>query len=195
MAKVDDLADRYFRHISAPWQKSLTGAERTIFLVYPRIDERKLLAKLPLFEEKTRQAGHGWRVFEFHRLFGEWFETLAPDHQEVLLEEPESFHQEMDLDGHHDSPFTRFVADRLLEVLEAPECDAQTVVALTGAGSLYGFTRLSAVLDRVRHAIRGQLLIFFPGSFDGTHYRLLDARDGASYLAVPITPFSGGIDS
>lgn len=195
MAKVDDLAERYFRHISAPWQKNLTGAERTVFLVYPRADERKLLARLPLFEEKTRQAGHDWHLFEFQPLFGQWFATLDSEHQQVLLEEPDSFHQEMDLDGHHDSPFTRFVADRLMESLEEPQSDASTVIALAGAGSLYGFTRLSAVLDRVRHAIRGQLVVFFPGSFDGSFYRLLDARDGASYLAVPITPFSSDLSS
>jgi hypothetical protein len=195
MARVDELADRFHRHVSAPWQKNLTGAERTVFLVYPRADERKLLARLPLYEEKTRQAGHGWRVFSFHSLFTEWFATLDSDHQQVLLEEPESFHLEMDLDGHHDSPFTRYVATKLLDLLSEDASDADAVIALIGAGSLYGFTRLSAVLDRVRHALRGQLLVFFPGSFDGNQYRLLDARDGASYLAVPITPFNGAFES
>lgn len=195
MARVDELADRFQRHVSAPWQKNLTGAERTVFLVYPRADERKLLARIPLYEEKTRQAGHGWRVFPFHSLFSEWFATLDPDHQQVLLEEPESFHLEMDLDGHHASPFTRFVATRLLALLSEDQSDANTVIALIGAGSLYGFTRLSAVLDRVRHALRGKLLVFFPGSFDGSRYRLLDARDGASYLAVPITQFNGVFES
>jgi hypothetical protein len=195
MARVDDLADRFQRHVSAPWQKNLTGAERTVFLVYPRADERKLLARLPLYEEKTRQAGHGWRVFAFHTLFSEWFATLDLDHQQVLLEEPESFHLEMDLDGHHDSPFTRYVATKLLDLLSEDASDSNTVIALTGAGSLYGFTRLSAVLDSVRHALRGQLLVFFPGSFDNNQYRLLDARDGANYLAVPITPFNGAFES
>jgi hypothetical protein len=31
------------------------------------------------------------------------------------------------------------------------------------------------------------LLVFFPGQFDNNNYRLLDARDGWNYLAVPIT--------
>jgi hypothetical protein len=35
--------------------------------------------------------------------------------------------------------------------------------------------------------IRGRLVIFFPGEYDSNNYRLLDARDGWNYLAVPIT--------
>ena len=42
---------------------------------------------------------------------------------------------------------------------------------------------MEAVTDRVR----GRLLVFFPGEREGSNYRLLDARDGWNYLAVPIT--------
>lgn len=194
MSRIEELAARYARHISAPWQPNLTGSERTIFLIYPQADERKARARLGLFEEATRQAGHGWHTFDLTPLFGRWFSSLDTDHQAILFQEPESFHLELDLDGHNDSAFTRYASEQLLETLESSTGE-ESVLALLGAGSLYGFTRLSTILDRVRHAIRGRLLVFFPGSFDGSHYRLLDARDGANYLAIPITLFNGTLES
>jgi hypothetical protein len=46
---------------------------------------------------------------------------------------------------------------------------------------------MSRVLKLVESDIRGRLAVFFPGSFDRNNYRLLDARDGWNYMAVPIT--------
>jgi hypothetical protein len=47
------------------------------------------------------------------------------------------------------------------------------------------------VLKKVVNDIRGRLLVFFPGEYEDNIYRLLDARDGWSYLAVPITLHNG----
>ena len=47
--------------------------------------------------------------------------------------------------------------------------------------------RVSQLMERVAPTIRGRLLVFFPGEHEHTTYRLLDARDGWNYLAVPIT--------
>ena len=69
-----------------------------------------------------------------------------------------------------------------------------TVVAAHGTASLFGFTKLSLVLKEVEHDIRGRLLLFFPGQYENNNYRLLDARDGWNYLAVPITLHSGGMN-
>ena len=48
--------------------------------------------------------------------------------------------------------------------------------------------RMSELLDRVvaGHP-RPTRSSSFPGHVDGSNYRLLDARDGWNYLAVPIT--------
>jgi len=43
--------------------------------------------------------------------------------------------------------------------------------------------------------IQGRLLIFFPGVYEQNNYRLLDARDGWNYLAVPITAHEGEMRS
>ncbi len=71
--------------------------------------------------------------------------------------------------------------------LTAPDVDSDTVVALVGVASLFGLVRASEVLDKVTQSIQGRLLVFFPGQHEGSNYRLLDARDGWNYLAVPIT--------
>ena len=65
---------------------------------------------------------------------------------------------------------------------------ARSVVGLVGAGSLFGLgaVRLSRLVEEVEPAIRGRLVVFFPGERDGNNYRLLDARDGWSYLALAI---------
>ena len=40
---------------------------------------------------------------------------------------------------------------------------------------------------RIERDIRGRVVVFFPGEYENSNYRLLDARDGWNYLAVPIT--------
>ncbi|HID20977.1 MAG TPA: DUF1788 domain-containing protein, partial [Planctomycetaceae bacterium] len=66
-----------------------------------------------------------------------------------------------------------------------------TVVGVLGVACLYGFTRVSLVLKEVVQDIRGRLVVFFPGEYEDNNYRLLDARDGWNYLAVPITLHNG----
>ena len=41
--------------------------------------------------------------------------------------------------------------------------------------------------QRVADRIGGRFLVLFPGSYERGNYRLLDARDGWNYLAIPIT--------
>ena len=57
------------------------------------------------------------------------------------------------------------------------------------------FTQVSLVLKELENNIKGRLVLFFPGEYDDNNYRLLDARDGWSYLAVPITLHNGVNDS
>ena len=49
------------------------------------------------------------------------------------------------------------------------------------------------ILPLVEAHIRGRLLVFFPGVYEQDNYRLLDARDGWNYHAVPITASEGEI--
>ena len=45
MGKVEDLAAVYERHISDPWQRSLSGAQRVMLVVYEKELERTLRAR------------------------------------------------------------------------------------------------------------------------------------------------------
>lgn len=183
MGRIEDLASHYQKHISAPWQKSLAGAQRTIFVVHDKADERKVRAKLGLFEIATRESGHGWKLFDFTGTFARWMAGM--EYREAYFEEP------ADLALKLQTTFVYFAAAELRQALTAPGVDENTVVAVHGVASLFAFTMLSLVLKEVQNDIRGRLVLFFPGEFDNNNYRLLDARDGWNYLAVPITLHSG----
>lgn len=186
MGRIEDLAIRYQSHISRAWQRSLAGAQRAIFVVYDKADERKLRAKLELFELYTHQAGNRWKLFDFTGTFARWM--AAMDYREAYFEEP------IDLPLKLQSDFVQFAGAELRRVLTADDVTGETVVAVHGVASLFGFTKVSLVLKEIEHDIRGRLVLFFPGEFDNNNYRLLDARDGWNYLAVPITLHSGALE-
>ena len=87
--------------------------------------------------------------------------------------------------------FFLHVVSVVQDALAAPGVDEKTVVALTGVASLFGLMRASRLVDQVSDTIRGRLLVFFPGTREGNNFRLLDARDGWNYLAIPITATEG----
>lgn len=181
MGRIEDLAVRYRSHIGAPWQRNLAGVQKTIFVVYPKTEERKLRARIDLFEMATTQTQHSWRLVDITDSFACWMSEL--DYNETYFEEPESRLSA--------EKFVKYVADRLRQELSADEVDNDTVVAIKGVSSLFGFTPFSDVLGEVVDDIKGRLLVFFPGEYENYTYRLLDAGDGWNYLAVPITLHNG----
>lgn len=90
------------------------------------------------------------------------------------------------------SGFAATAADEIKTALAAPGVDERTVVAVGGLGSLFGIVRASDVLGQATQSVAGRLVIFFPGRYENKVYRLLDARDGWNYLAVPITAETRG---
>ena len=103
----------------------------------------------------------------------------ANEYRDAYFEDPELLGMTLE------SEFREFAIDRISHVLDV--AGDNTVVALIGAASLYGFTRVSDLIHSVESSIRGRLAVFFPGTKNDNNYRLLDARDGWSYLAQPIT--------
>jgi hypothetical protein len=184
MSRIEDLAEQYAKHIATPWQRTVAGAQRVIMVVYDKELERTLRARKLAFENPTHQAGHGWIDTDLSAAFARW---IADDeYRDAFFESPE------DLQIKLDAEFADHLAGNLRAILSSPEADEQTVVAVFGLGSLFGFTRVSEVLKLVEGDIRGRLVLFFPGHLDGNNYRLLDARDGWNYLAVPISQHSEG---
>ena len=183
MGRIEELAARYRNHIRAPWQRNLAGDQKAIFVVYPKMDERKLRARLEQFEIETKRSGHGWRLLDLTDTFARWM--AHTDYREVYFEEPETLGMRLRRD------FVQYVAGQLRQALTAADVDEDTVVAVRGVACLFCLTRASLVLKEVVNDIRGRLVVFFPGEYENNNYRLLDARDGWNYLAVPITLHSG----
>ena len=97
------------------------------------------------------------------------------------------FESPEDLDLKLEDEFLAHVVERVREALSAPQADNRSVVAVFGIASLFGFVRVSELMRALEPDIKGRILVFFPGEYEDNNYRLLDARDGWNYLAVPIT--------
>lgn len=184
MAHIEELVTQYKNHIAAPWQRNLAGPQKAIFVVYPKNDERRLRARLELFEIATKETGHGWSVFNFTSTFAKWM--AATEYREVYFEEPSDLAMKLQKD------FLIHAAGELRGALTMGSVNEDSIIAVYGVACLFGFARVSLVLKEVEHDIRGRLVLFFPGEFENNNYRLLDARDGWNYLAVPITLHNGG---
>lgn len=181
-SKVARLVSAYKEHLTVPWQAGLAAIQRVIFAVYDKADELRLRANVEEFALATQQAGKQWLLLDVTNAFPEWM--AAQEYRDAYFESPE------DLAGYHAGELTEFVADlnAKLRTRIAAESGPQTVVALLGVGTLFGLARVSSVVEGIKEAVEGRLLVFFPGEHhpENHSYRLLDARDGWNYLAVPL---------
>jgi len=175
MAELDLLLRSYESHVSTPWRDGLSGSERVWFLVYSPANERRLRHRLDEFAITTRDAGLGWKHLDITEAFPQWIALHR--HAEGFFKRP---------DGMPEKRFVEAAASRIRTALEAAA--DRDVVAVSGVGSLFGLTPLSEVLNHVDKAIKGRLLVCFPGTYerDFHRYRLLGAGEGWSYLAAPI---------
>ena len=179
MSTVERLAERYADLVSRPWDSSLAGDQKVWFVVYDPAQERRLRLRLTSFESATKTAGREWRHIDLTDAFARWLANHR--HRDRYLAQPH-------LAKYGLADFKAAVAQRIREHLTGPGVDERTVVAVSGVASLFGLVRVSEVIDEVAGDIRGRLVVFFPGSYDEkSYFRLLDARDGWDYLAVPIT--------
>jgi bacteriophage exclusion system BrxB-like protein len=184
MGRIEELADRYGKHIATPWQRTVAGAQRVVMIVYDKSLERTLRARKAIFEMATREGGHDWYELDLSDTFAKWMGS--DEYREAYFELPE------DLQLKLEAEFADFVAHCIRVVLTRPEVTEDSVVAVFGVGALFGLTRMSKVLKLIESEIKGRLVVFFPGQFENNNYRLLDARDGWNYMAVPITLHTTG---
>jgi len=177
---VNDLIESYSRFVTLPWPKNVGPPQRVWMAVYPPKYERRVRLSLPEFENVTIQARHGWGLIDITTSFEHW---LA-DHEyaEAYFQEPELLETKM--------PAFFVWLDREVRSQLEKQDDPNGVIGLLGAGTLFGLgdqIKVSALMNSVKEAIAGRLLVFFPGQHENDSYRLLDARDGWDYLATPIT--------
>jgi hypothetical protein len=148
-------------------------------VLYPPSEERRLRRRIREFELATTGAGHRWKEVDLTPLFAYWM--AENPYRDQYFKVPKTIQLAL-------GDFASYAGDHVRNALESADVDENTVVAMTGAGSLFGLgpVRVSKLVEEVEASIRGRLLVFFPGERNGHNYRLLDARDGWSYLAVAI---------
>lgn len=177
MSAIDRLVANYDRQMRLPWVSNVSGKQRIWFAVYPPAEERRLRARLQLFETLTMEAKHGWTSVDLTRLLPEWL--AAHKYRDAIFQKPQHFRVGTDLEVR--------AAALVKDACAREDADAASVVAVTGLASLFDFMRVSSLIDRVEDCVRGRLLVFFPGEYQRNIYRFMDARDGFNYMAVPIT--------
>lgn len=180
MSRVSELTDAYKAELGLLWRDNLSGAERLWMLVYPPEIERQVRSQIPEIGVRTITAGRRWDVIDISDDLGRW--VAEHEYADAFYEDPD------DLTPAVVDLFTAELASRLR--VRLTQADEQTVVALVGVASLFPFVRASGLIEALDDAVRGRLLVLFPGRHDpDTHsFRLLDARDGFNYRARVITP-------
>lgn len=175
--KIERLARSYERFCALPWEQSLAGAQRVWFAVYDKTDERRLRAHLGEFDIATTRALHTWHAVDLTNSFGRWM--AENEYHESYFERPSDLNLLL-------PEFEQSVAAEILNVLKGP-ADEKSVVAVYGVACLFGLAKISNIVKHVAPLIRGRLLVFFPGEYENNNYRLLDARDGWNYHAIPLS--------
>ena len=175
MSTIEELLDDFRKRLTVPWRGDEPSAGRVWILWYDKTNERRVRGRLREFQFTAEQAGKGWREFDIAPRFGVW--VAQQPWFDRLARRPGTL-----------STVIPVFEDHLAETIrgELHECGPSHILALTGIASLFGLTRAAALIDKVVGNIPGRLLVTFPGVHRGGIYRLLDARDGWNYLAVPI---------
>lgn len=179
MSVIEQRVRAYDQFVRLPWKNGLAGSEKVWMVIYPPTEERRLRRRIQEFELATTGASHSWKEIDLTLLFARWM--AEHEYREEYFKAPHKIDLAL-------ADFATSVVDHVRVALESPDVDENTVVALVGSGSLFGLgpVRVSKLVEDVEASIKGRLLIFFPGERDGHNYRLLGARDGWSYLAIPI---------
>lgn len=178
MSRVKRLIKTYAQFIAIPWRDDAAAAQRVVFCVYHETEERAFRTKIDEFELASRQAGHGWHLCDLTNTFAEWLASQR--YAKSYFEKPSLLA----------TIYPRYLEqlavdfESSISLMDSPH---NSVVAISGVGSLFGFVKVKEVVDRLAPLVSGRLVIFFPGSYEHNNYRLLDGYDGWNYLAIPIT--------
>lgn len=179
MRTFDDILTAYIKQVGLPWAADTPAAGRIWVVWYDKALQRRFTGRLGEFEHATLKAGHGWRHVNLSPWFGKWI--VKHEFFDGLVEQPK------ELRG-----LLPEIEDEIVSLLTdaLKDCSVDDVLAIDGCGSLFGIARVSTLISRVADSVPGRLLIGFPGKHSGGVYRLLDARDGWNYHAIPIPPDS-----
>ena len=177
MSKINQLLQKYERIIQEPWPSGLSGQEKVWFLIFDPLDLRKLEFKLGEFEIATKNANREWHMISLKSKFSHWLSKH--DYKDSYFDDPKYLSDALDDD------FKSYLEDFLIAELDSNNSE-NTLIVLSDVSAIFGFIKLSEIVNIISNKIQGRLLILFPGEFTNNQYRLMDARDGWDYLARPI---------
>jgi hypothetical protein len=178
MSRIKRLIESYGKHIAVPW-RDVAAAQRVIFCVYNETDELRIRAKIDEFELATRKAEHDWYIYDLTNTFADWISQQR--YAKSYFDRPEVLNTVL-------TKYLDYIDDQVSNFLIDNDVSENTVFALQGVGSLFGFVRVKELVERIAPKVKGRLVVLFPGKYEGDKYRLLDGYDGWNYLAIAITP-------
>lgn len=183
MTLAQTILERLKEHLALPWPTNVSARERVVMVVYPPSDERKLRRVLQSgeFAREIAAIGRGWVEHDLATEFSRWLANY--EYRDRYLNRPERLWD----DAGNVRGLEEYLVGRIAELTS--DMTANDVLALVGGGGLFGLHSVSTLVERIESHIPGRLVIFFPGEHDARNnsYRLLGAKDGWGYLAVPIT--------
>ena len=183
MNLAQTILERLKEHLALSWPDNVSPRERVVMVVYQPSDERKLrrLIESGEFSSEIKTTGHGWVEHDLAPDFSSWLANY--EYRDRYLARPERLWD--------DSGNVRGLNEYLIAKIAESTADmtANDVLALIGGGGLFGLHSVSNLVEQIENYVPGRLVIFFPGEHDAKNnsYRLLGAKDGWGYLAVPIT--------
>lgn len=180
MNRIDQLLDNYRTHIQMPLRSGLPAAQRIWFAVYAPDDERRLTNRIGDFELVTKQAGHPWVRVDLLGCLAGWLSAVDEDERDDWFRNPE------DIELYAQTEWKDELAAYFRQIVDSTPEAGRTVFAVTGLIELYDLLHVSDLIEVFEDALKGYLLVFFPGEREGNSYSFLAARKGWNYLAVPI---------
>jgi len=171
----DTLVKAFRRQVQLPWRSDVPPSAKVWMLWYDRSLEPRVAGQWPVFEQETRRSAHGWNSVDAGSMFGAWL--ASHELREAVLQQPDELRSLL-------PEFEDYVVGQITTVLDASGAD--DLVAVRRCGALFGLASLSKVVSRIERSVSGRLMLSFAGRYEGTGYRLLDARPGWNYHAVPI---------
>ena len=178
MSDIEKLVKSYEKYVALPWDTNLAGPQKVWFAEYDPSQERRLRLRIEAFQTATIRASHEWHLVDITNAFAEWMANH--EYRDAYFERPGDMRPAL-------AEFADSVASKVEQALTQPDNDEDTLVAILGLGSLFGLVRAAELVATVVPHITGRMLVFFPGQHDGSIWRLLNARDGWNYHAVPIS--------
>ena len=176
MSKINQLLAKFEGIINEPWPTGLSGQEKVWFLIFDPIDLRKVHFKLGEFEMATKNANREWLLISLNDYFTNWLSQH--DYKESFFEEPQYISDALQDD------FREYIINEITKSFF--QNSENTLLVLKDVSAIFGFIKLSEIVNDISKKIKGRLMVLFPGEFTSNQYRLMDARDGWDYLARPI---------